>query len=287
MSLRENYSNVAQADFSSVPNIETALAFVDTYHTETNRKPNEFLFWVDKDGLVDPNTNKFLHDIHSPERHFVSYLGIVEYDVIQQLDKLSRQDSGYLIWDSPMFRVPGGYPSHKFEVMKITKSPAGQKKVENVVIVFDCSNKIALQIAQELFSDEFKNSSSVEDVRKKAIYRDQNFDIDEVIKKISEYLPKNENYVPMKDEDKFYIATLMIQHRSSEFIAQEMMNRNILGEHSITCPPGVGSSFSDSLTQNSSVIDLGWHFGTCRKCGLPTLVGGCNICQPCVNKYFS
>ena len=57
MSIEQNVQTVADYDFSRVASFGQALGFVDSLHKETNRKPDDFFYWIDKEGLVDPETN--------------------------------------------------------------------------------------------------------------------------------------------------------------------------------------------------------------------------------------
>ncbi len=57
---------------------------------------------------------------------------------------------------------------------------------------------------------------------------------------------------------------------------------------------GLSAGFETADTSANSVARYGvnsqdgeWHVGTCKKCGFPKWVGGCNICASCVYLYFS
>ncbi len=288
MSLAENYSTILNADFSTVNDLHTAKGFVETYHKETNRLPDNFYYWIGPEGIIEPGEHRYLHSIHTPEKHWIPYLGETEFNAIKQIDKFSKHEDGYIIWSSLKFDVPGGYPAHKIEIMEITKSPAGNKKTKNIVIVFDSSNTAALKILKDSFPEEFGETTDLEDIRKQVVYRDKNFNIWEVLHIISQYLPNDEVVPPLTESNKHYIATLILEHRNNEYIATEMLSRDILGKYSITCPPGMRNSFSNSLTLNSNVVDLReqsmweYHLGKCVNCGASeTLVGPCSICKTC------
>lgn len=287
MSLEQNLQTISGYDFRGIANLQTALSHVDSLHKETNRKPDDFFFWIDKDGLVDPATGEYVHDIIKPESHKNPYIGHIEHNIILQLDQWSKNDSGVAVWISPDF--PGEYPGHKIEILKIDKSPAGQKMTLNEAILFDCPAQKCLEIVKKIFPDETGLFENPDLLRAKIITKPGDFDLDSLKQKILLYVPRSENYREMTDETRNYLGNLIVSGYDSHLIAYEMQRLNALGEFSISCPSSKSENslpLSELILSNSFITELGgWHDGTCRVCHASTWVGPCNICKPCEAKF--
>lgn len=262
MSLQENLRTVSDYDFSGVPNLQTAVGFVDSIHKETNRKPDKYFFWIDKDGLVDPATGKYLHDIFTPQSQENPYLGKIEYEIIRQLDKWSISNThGFAIWISPEYGA--GYRGNKVIIHKIDHSPAGQNLSRNTAILFDCSKESCFQIMREFFP-EISTLSDSEELRSVVITRDEKFDMTDLLARIDPFIPKGKNYREMTEGERNYIGDLIIQRKSSYFIANEMQRLGILGPYLVSCGGLTSQSFSSFVLERSEIA-IG--FFACPNCG--------------------
>lgn len=265
-------------EYHETPNIESAESYVNSIHLETNRKPDNYFFWIDELGMIDPKTNKYVHDLVSPESHHNPYLGLVEFSIIHQLDAWSKKpDSRLSVWFSPELKKEGEYPANKIVVHEISKSPAGQKIINNTMIIFDCTRDECLEIAKKLFPSELTAVISVEELRSMIINNKNELSIAEIIEAISPYTPTNKNYKPMDIETRRYLGQLIVDRMPSDYVAREMARLGIIGEYSLVCAGG--GSYSDLINSNSSAF--GFLDGAVK------YVRNCGVCGTPINAHIS
>ena len=234
--------------YNRLPNRATAESYVDSIHRETNRLQDNYFFWVDTDGVVDPKTGDYLHNLITPDSHWNPYLGLVEYSILWQIDSWGiKPNSKMSIWFSTELDSENEYPDNKVVIHTITDSPAGQKKIENKMLIFECSKEKAFQLAKQLFPNQTANINTNEELRCQLLDVGDDVSVADILKVLSPYIPVVQNYKPMTEETRTYVGELISQGAHPSFVAQEMLRLKILGPHSLGCAP----SYSDMLNANS------------------------------------
>lgn len=281
---------VAAYSYKETPNIHTAESYIDSIHLETNRKPDQYFFWVDRNGMIDPKTGIHVHDIVTPDSHHNPYLGLVEFSIIHQLDAwVNKPESKRSVWISSELKREGEYPGNKIVLHEISKSPAGQKIINNTMIIFDCTRGECLIIAKKLLPDKLTTVQTPEELRSMLIDAND-LSLAKIIDLISPYIPKNENYKPMSAETRKYLGQLIVDNRSSAYVAQEMARLGIIGEYSLVCAGGGG--YSNLLNQNSTIIgfteSVGKFVYNCGSCGVPinAIISSGYQCSSCKQIYL-
>lgn len=275
--------------YKTTPNLETGISYVESIFKETNRLSDIYPFWIDPDGLVDPKTNDYLHNLITPDSHEESnYLGLVEFSVLHQLDAWSiKPNSKLCVWFSPELKREGLYDENKIVLHEIEVTPAGQKKLNNIMIIFECDRGQCLKLAKQLFPNQTININTPEELRCALIDVGTTLSIAEIIDVLSPYIPKNDKVKPLSDENKIYLGGLIAQGASSYFFAQEMMRLGAIGEYSLVCVGGSG--YLNMLQANSLVIGGGEKFVlNCGVCGTPinAFISKGYQCSSCKETYL-
>lgn len=237
--------------YLKLPNLATAESYVDSIHRETNRLRDDYFFWVNPDGLIDPKTNDYLHNLITPDSHWNPYLGLVEYSILCQLDSWStKPNSKRSVWFSTELEAENEYPDNKIVFHEITESPTGQKKLENKMMIFECTRERAFQIAKQLFPNQTANINTTEELRCVLLDIGDDVSIADILNVISPYIPIVMDYKPMTNDTRTYVGELISQGVPPDFVAQEMLRLKVLGPHSLGCAP----SYSDILNANSLLL---------------------------------
>lgn len=251
MSVAENILVVAGYEQKKPINIGSALKHVDSIHKESYRQRDYYDFWVDKGGVVDPDTNSYIHDIIGPDSHTNPYLGLVEFSILWQLDSWSvKDDSNLAVWISPSKIGEPKCADHKIIIHQIDYSPAGQRKVNNISIVFHGPTDVILTIAQKI-SALANSLQTPEEVRSLLLPVNENITVADILELIEPFVPKNKKYVPMTEETRYYLGSLYARGASNSFIAKEWARLGALGEFRLECTGGGSISYSDILNKNS------------------------------------
>lgn len=261
---------ISKYRYKKTPNLQTGISYVDSIFKETNRLSDEYFFWIDPNGLVDPKTNEYLHDLITPDSHEEShYLGLVEYSALWQLDSWSiKKDSKLSVWISSELKREGLYDENKIVIHEIAETPAGQKKLNNIMIIFECDRNQCLQLAKQLFPEQTIDIKTPEELRSVLLDVGTTLTIVEIINVLSPYIPKNDKVKPLSNENRIYLGGLIAQGAPSYFFAQEMMRLGAIGEYSLVCIGGGG--YLNILQANSLVIGGGEKFVlNCGVCGTP------------------
>lgn len=280
---------ISKYRYKKPPNLETGISYVDSIFKETNRLSDDYFFWINKDGLVDRYTNEYLHDLITPDSHEESYyLGLVEYSVLWQLDSWSlKKDSKLSVWISPELKREGLYDENKIVLHEISESPAGQKKLNNIMIIFECNRDECLKLAKQLFPNQTININNPEELRCALIDVGTTISIAEIMNVLSPYIPKNDKVKPLSDENRIYLGGLIAHGAPSYFFAQEMMRLGAIGEYSLVCAGGGG--YLNMLQANSLVIGGGEKFVlNCGVCGTPinSFISKGYQCSSCKEIYL-
>jgi|GEM_PF-5151116 len=273
---QETVRAISAYRYRKTPNLETAISYVVSINKETNRQSDEYFFWIDKDGLTDTDTGDYLHNLISPDSHHNPYLGLTEYSILWQLDawslKNAKNNGKLSVWFSPELKSQNEYDGNKIVIHEISEAPSGQKKLNNIMIIFDCDRNTCLQIAKQLFPHQTNEINTPEELRAQLIDAGENLTITDIIKVISPYIPKNEKYMPMRREDLVYLGELISQGASPYFFAEEMLRLGGIGEFSLVCAGG-GNSYSELLGSKSLTLNFGEAGGkyvkNCGQCGKP------------------
>lgn len=236
---------------------------------ETNRQPDNYLFWVENGILIDPESGRPVLDFILPG---------VEKEVAEKLQAWAgRNEKGLAFWISPA--LEGVYPCSKVILHRISRTSGGKKVLQNSAVLFDADFDSPELLRQTLFTQE-----------------DTEENISNILQWITEKsgqsieLSNNEG-----DGDEallrkraLYYAEMFQRGVSRGDIVEEMLRTGFLGRNSISCPGGI-TSFSDLTVLRASIFLFnevqGWHYGVCRLCGRHTLVGPCGICRSCQSKF--
>ena len=282
MSIETNIATVADYRYSSLPNSQTAINYINTVHKETHRKPDEYFFGIGPEGMIDPATGDYIHNMFAPISHSNRYLGRAEFTVIDMLDKWSLLETpGTAIWITPEYH--GEYPCNKVIVHQKAILPSGERTLQNIAILFDCPKEQCLRIMQCVFP-ELKSITDPEQLRWLILSKDENFDPQLLVEQIQAFIPKSKNYKDIPKQDLIYLASLITNGKSSAFLANEMLRMGYLGEYDISCPSAKNFSEFTAKNSNQFVIENNWtyHIGDCINCNAKGVeVGPCSICKPC------
>lgn len=279
---------ISQYRYKSTPILATGISYVDSIHKETNRQPDNYFFWIDNDGLVDPKTGDYLHNLIRPNSHENPYLGLVEYSILHQLDSWSKKENSKIsVWFSPELKKEGLYDENKIVLHEIVETPAGQKKLNNIVIIFECNRYECLEIAKQLFPNKTVDITTPEELRCSLINVGSDMTVSEIIKILSPYIPKNEKYQPLKDEDRIYLGSLIAQGVPPSYFAQEMMRLGAIGEYSLVCIGGVNQSYTNMLKDNSLLLGGEKFVKNCGNCGavIEARISKGYVCKSCSGVY--
>lgn len=289
MSTERNLQVVSDYRYKEPINLDSALDVVDTVHLESNRQKQTYSFWVDKWGVVDQATGRYVHDIVTPESHSNPYLGLVEYSIIWQLDNWSTKETpDTSAWIST--GLENEYGSNKIVIHEKVTTPAGQTEIKNTMLLFDCSSNEAFELTKNLFPEETENIQTTEELRSKLLVFKQKPDITKIIEAIEPHIPENKNYKPMTEEVRRYTAQLIVDGAPSYYVAQEMQRLGVLGEHDIGCVGG-GEGYSGLLNESSLAINLtegqGKYVKKCGNCGatIESVISSGYMCSQCGGVY--
>lgn len=268
---------ISKYRYKKTPNLQTGISYVESIFKETNRLPDSYFFWVDKEGLVDPDTNEYLHNLITPDSHEESsYLGLVEYSALWQLDRWSiKEESQLSVWISPELKKEGLYDENKIVLHETSVTPAGQKKLNNIMIIFECSRDQCLKLAKQLFPKQTEKINTPEELRCALLDIGTDLSIAEIIHVLSPYIPKGDKVKLLSEDHKTYLGGLIARGAPSYFFAQEMMRLGAIGEHSLVCVGG-GSGYINTLQSNSIIIG-----------GSEKFVKNCGVCGTPINAFIS
>jgi hypothetical protein len=251
-------------------------------HNESNLFLNPDYYEI-KDGKLWHRERGFLEGS-------ASIASSVEENVITQLqDWFLSHDSGIAVQISPRMkpnpRHPG-YPEEQITIYRIAHKSSDPKNI------FD--TKKILFFTSHQFKAKFKNTDEI----RKFIFTEE--DKEESVLAILEWL-KNISEKPVQTE----LQDVEIRQKQAEYyaeailsgvpiyqIAKEMDKTKFLGDNPIGCPASSQTQSFDYYSNTTetplySSTQTEWHLGICRKCGNTKNVGGCNICQSCVDLYYS
>lgn len=231
---------------------------------ETNREADTYHFLVEDSTLIDPETDKPVLDFITPG---------VEKNVAEELQVwATKNDEGLAFWISPP--LPGAYPCAKTILHKIAYTTEGKKVVLNSTILFDAEFEKPEILRQTLFTLP---------------------DTEENIAKILSWIAEKSEERPVRIGNQIetrqkatYFAEMVQRGIPRQYVIDEMRRTGFLGQNSISCA-GSSTTFSNLIDSRSSINIYRevqeWHSGTCRVCGVSTLVGPCSICKPCESKF--
>ena len=251
---------ISKYRYKKPPNLETGISYVDSIFKETNRLSDDYFFWINKDGLVDRYTNEYLHDLITPDSHEESYyLGLVEYSVLWQLDSWSlKKDIKLSVWISPELKREGLYDENKIVLHEISESPAGQKKLNNIMIIFECNRDECLKLAKQLFPNQTININNPEELRCALIDVGTTISIAEIMNVLSPYIPKEKRTAR-------YVSVIAIYDSVSESVrtfegsCEGLINTEPVGENGFG--PPLGKKRIEGLAASNAEINClekGW-----------------------------
>lgn len=267
ISWRNSNEKVLTSDFLSA-NGESNLLWTPFYYEEIEGK------------LFDPIREKFIEGSANGD--------IIEEGVVTQLqDWFSNHDSGLAVWISPRGNGTRPYPEEQITIYKI-----GYKNIDA-----DRPLQKVLLFTWHQFKHKFENPEEI----RRFIFTEN--DDDKSVLEIIQWL-KNTSEKPVSDdygdikkrrESASQYVTLYKSGVPMPELAYQMDQTKFLGDNPIGCPTSnntKGFGYYSNTTEapqytKFSTTDTGWHNGECRMCHSYTWVGGCNICQPCVDLHFS
>ncbi len=255
MSIDRNIQTVANYNFIGLSEA-TIVGNLTTVFKESHRVPDKWKFSIRDQGLFDIERDGYVHDIVKEFPHPNLYLRDLEDGIIEAMDVWALSDQeGYLIWISPSFA--GHYPCHKIEI--IYKEP-NLRETSNIVILFDGSQDICMDIAKKIFSD-LAEVNNIEDLRNSVIIK-PDLDIDRIIEIVGPYTHTEKVKSDNPEEDIKRIAKLAKSGMSQTLIAYEMDRVGIMGSRLFSCPGGL----PNVLSQKSNVLEAK-YVKNCGKCG--------------------
>jgi hypothetical protein len=245
---------------------------------ETHRKPDEYKFKFKEGRLVDFPTETEINIDTS------TYLGEKDAELLSALTYwVSENPSGTALWISPSY--DSAYPCNKITMYQIEETPLGEKSTFNITVLFDTSKENTLEIAAKL-NPAFAEVYDPEVLRNKLIVVDEKFGLGNLLELIG-VEAVGSGTVPSREVIHQFID-LIHSGVSSRFIAQEMQEKGLIGEFSVSCG---GSSSISPLEGNSLTLDftgLEDKYGslsfTCPKCGSTNirpfgqLISNCQHC---------
>jgi hypothetical protein len=248
----------------SSQNPESLLAELVSISKETNRKPDNYYFFVRNNILIDPNTNSAVLDFVEEG---------VEKNVARDLQEwASKTEEGLALWVSP--KEEGVYPCPKVIIHRIAYNQNGEKIVLNSAILFEAEIKNPVYKRTTLYT-----------------LPDKEVNIFKILDWIERKSGQKTNLEPTTDlthSQAIYYRDQIQVGIPIYFVIDEMQRNGFLGEKSISCSGG-STNFSNLIDSRVSISISseiqGWHGGTCRVCGNSTWVGPCNICKPCEAKF--
>jgi hypothetical protein len=246
--------------------------------------------YEEKDGrLFDPVREQFVAGIAGGDA--------VEEGVITQLEKwFTGNDSGLAVSISPRGQIINShgdrdrpYPEEQLTLYRI-----GHALIINEDGSF--KTKKTLHFSWHQFKKEFKNPEEL----RRFIFTENDseesvFEIINWLKSVSEK-PVSDDYgdINRRITQSEHYANLYKSGVNMPSLAYQMTQTKFLGDNPIGCPTpnrtqpyGYSSNKTETAQYYATTSETGWHNGTCRKCEEYTWVGGCNICQPCVDTYYS
>jgi len=238
---------------------------------ETNRRPDRYFLELSSTGfLVDTETKQ------SVKIDTQSYLGKKEAFIFAELQEATRtREEGNFVWISPEY--PGKYPCTKVIFHQIAYKSSLEKVLLCSAVLCHLSKAEILEIANSL---DRKTHTSLEDLRP-VLFSPSEEKMIQLWKKLAKFQNKNQNF-PSPTEV-IYFAQKIIAGGNPHFIAEEMAQRGVLGEHAISCAASSPTTFSELIINRLASSE---RPDTCRKCG--TTVGvACGWCQRCWQIYGS
>lgn len=192
-------------------------------------------------------------------------------------DWFLSHDSGIAVRISPK----GGiyhYPNEQIEIYRIAYSwPTLQKRLFCSFRQFDANLGNPEKIRQSIFPEEDTEEAI--------------FQVIKWVEKMSQKtIETNLRDEKLRSDQAYHYALMLKSGADPRLIFENMTQTGFLGEHAIGCG-GSTSTLSSSLTETFTLVPNynmdqieSWHEGTCRICGITTLVGPCSICKPCESK---
>ncbi len=294
MSYAENRKTVE--DF--VPGLKSTeskmrLEHIVSVYKETHRLADNWPYYIDDAGIyVETKGSKvYVKDIVKGS----SYPESAEKKVLEDVEAWAQKnESGISVWISPDYQ--GKYPCSKIIFHQISYEFGSLRKIiQSSAILFDSNEAQTLNFLHQNFPHT-TSLDKLEQYRSVLITSPVDIDINKILVNLKALdkntLPETETLSTQEIYKRAaYISFLVESGQNGRFIAYEMQRLNLLGQFSISCPSSsitLGTlSFSEISSQTSELLDRSWHVGTCRVCGQVALVGGCDICDPCVKQYFS
>lgn len=270
-------------------------------YKETNRLVDDYTYYIDSGGLF------WLTEDDIPKKIYIkSVINRSNFTTKKEGDHFDKLESwsmsawdGAALWFSPDSLT--SYPCSKAILHKISYSikkgfdtPIKSLAISSINI--DIASSEIIKIMTKIFPNQKINS--LEDLRSQMLTFNSDDELFLFIEEIYKHNLNIKNKVvtisPAELEKKaWYISKMFNSGYSSWEITEKMQEMDLLGRFSISCAGGssittTNLSYSNNITQSYDYSEqtLTWHIGTCRICNSQTLVGGCSICQPCVNRYF-
>ncbi|MFA6519187.1 MAG: hypothetical protein WCV93_06110 [Candidatus Shapirobacteria bacterium] len=226
---------------------------------ETHRHPDKHKFGFKDEKLVDLLTDTEISIDTS------NYLGKKDAELLDILTSwVSENETGTAVWISPSYE--SAYPCNKITTYTIETDAQNKKTTFNITVLFDTPKSHTLEVAAKL-SPAFTGNDP-EMLRNKLFIVDENFNMTSLLEIIGE----NESKVSTPNSQLVdYFINLIHSGAEARLIAQEMEQKGLVGNFSVSCG---GQESASSLEKNSLTINLtgqedkyGSLSFTCPKCG--------------------
>lgn len=210
---------------------------------ETNRKSDEYKYKFIDGELVD-----YLSEI-SIKIDTSTYIGQKDKELLDCLNLwVDENTEGTAIWISPSYE--NVYPCNKITAYQLETDGYGNKYTSNTTVLFDTPKEYTLKIASKLNSD-FNQIEDPEVLRNKLFSVEESINIENLLELIGGNKNGNITTPSMVLVDHF--VDMIHYGVDARLVAQEMNQRGLIGENSVSCG---GSSKSLSLESNSLTIDI-------------------------------
>ncbi len=218
----------------SSQNPESLLAELVSISKETNRKPDNYFFFVRNNTLIDPNTNNAVLDFVEEG---------VEKNVARDLQEwASKTEEGIALWISP--KEENIYPCPKVIIHRIAYNQGGEKIVLNSAILFEA----------EIENPEYKRKTLY-------ILPDKELNIYKILNWVERKSGQETNLEPKTDltySKAIYYRNQIQIGIPIHLVIDDMQRNGFLGEKSISCAGSASNSLNIlGLKTLSSDIGVG------------------------------
>src|SRR3989344_3863842 len=235
---------------------------------ETRRIPDTYIYLI--------NNGKFMTPLgESVENHIdrSTYLGRVEFESFDSIQKWAQTNEGYAIWFSPPY--PNIYPVSKIIIQESSELEDNTKYIVNRAVVLDYDSEKILKLANLLQGVNFDNPETLRATPIFPTYEEFAEWFSELSKYTSQtkYISSGEDII-IKSEtyarlsDIHHSVSILGEDRMYTEIYQRAQIQGLIGTNPGSCPTALKTAFNtvfdDSLQLN---IGESKYVKNCGNCG--------------------